>query len=91
MDAREGFSKDSITPNSSPATRTAAPPRSSPLCHEPESGETAEGVGPDELTGAPPEDFLGVLAPLAAQSGKTAGCFWPSSCSWDKQSRCSCI
>lgn len=54
MDMGEGFSEDSVTPNSSSATGTAAPPPSFPLCHEPDSGETAEGVGPDELTGAPP-------------------------------------
>lgn len=45
-----------------------------PCCHEPETGEMAEGTGPDDLTGAP-QGLRGGPEPLPAQPVKRAGCF----------------
>lgn len=77
MDMEEEFSEDRVSPNSSSATRSAAYtlPLCFPCCHEPETGEMAEGTGPDDLKGAP-RGLRGGPKPLPAQPVKRAGCFW---------------
>lgn len=74
MDMEEETSED----GSSSATRpAAAPPRPPcfPCCLEPESGEMAEGTGPDDLIGAP-QGLREGPEPLPTLPMKRTDCFW---------------